>query len=92
MRIVNCQETRFPHRLFEITPGEVVEFEHGFHQKHRRNAKFLVMRVPAEYIRHEKRNRDGLWRIMVVNLETGDASLITTERMVRKFTSEVRLS
>lgn len=92
MRIINSEYTRYPLMLAEVAPGDVVEFEWGFHQKHEHDAKFLVLRVPAEHIRADKRNKDRQWRIMVANLETGNVSLVTTERKVRKFTAEVRLS
>lgn len=89
MKIVNNTSPHYPISLFETGPGDLVEFERGFHQKHASNAKFLVLKVPAEYIRADKRNKDDLWRIMVANVATGDASLITTERRVRLVNARV---
>ena len=89
MKIVNNNLAHYPITLYEAAPGDLVEFERGFHQKHAGNAKFLVLKVPAEYIRADKRNKDDLWRIMVANVATGDVSLITTERMVRKVVATV---
>ena len=89
MRIIDTENERFPLELCDTVPGDCVRFEHVFHQKHAVNATFLVLRVPTEYIRHEKRNRDGEFRIMVANLATGDTSLITTARRVRRVNAEV---
>ncbi len=91
MKIVNNVNQSYPFYLHQAEPGDCVEFETNFHQKHEPDAKFLVLRVPSEYIRHEKRNRDGEFRIMVSNLATGDTSLITTERWVRIIDAEVVL-
>lgn len=91
MKIVNNTGTRYPLNLHNVEPGDLVEFERGFHQKHREDAKFLVLRVPAEYIRADKRNKDDLWRIMVANVATGDVSLVTTARRVRLVDAEVVL-
>lgn len=91
MKIVNNRSERYPASLYDAEPGDCVEFERTFHQKHAANAKFLVLRVPTEYIKIEKRHRDGDWRIMVANIETGAASLITTERRVRIVKAEVVL-
>lgn len=92
MKIIREYNRLYPRMLFEAQPGEVVGFEDTFHQKHAADARFLVLKVPSEYIRADKRNRDDTWRIMVANIESGDVSLITTERAIRTFKAEVKLS
>jgi hypothetical protein len=89
MKIVNEGNVRFPRELHQVKSGDCVEFERTFHQKHRDGAKFLVLSVPAEYIKADKRYRDSIYRIMVANVETGSASLVDAERRVCVIEAEV---
>ena len=91
MKIVNHRHPRYPVVLVNVRAGDVVEFETRFYPGHAPDAKFLVLRVPAEYIREDKRYKNGAFRIMVANIETGYVSLVTTDRAVRIFEAEVTL-
>ena len=82
MKLVNKIEGRFPFYLHQAEPGDCVQFECAFDQKHTRYDKFLVLRVPTEYAKYEK-------QVMVANLETGNASFITTGCRVRIVDAEV---
>ena len=92
MKIVNNPaELRYSSSLHQIKPGQCVEFERVFNTRHSDTAKFLVLHVPGEYIAEKKQYKDGVYRIMVANLETGLTSLVNAERGVRRVDAVVVL-
>ena len=90
MKIISkLYEPRYPSELHQTKPGDCVEFERRFNSRNAHDAKFLVLHVPTEYIVERKRHRDGEYRIMVANLDTGLTSLVTAERKVRGVDAQV---
>lgn len=90
MRITTPNKTpKFNEILGSVLPGDCVQFKKPPHQKHATDAIFVVLRVPSQYIVEDERRTNGIFRIMVANLETGYCSLVVQDRAIRFINAEV---
>ncbi|MCH8242342.1 MAG: hypothetical protein IH897_07000 [Planctomycetes bacterium] len=81
---------KFNNVLAASEPGDCIQFRKVPHQKHAVDSIFLVLRVPSEYIAKDARKPDGIFRVMVANLETGACSLVSQDRAMRFVNAEVQ--